>query len=395
MRICQVVPCFPYREHNEGKPVEDGYHIGGVERHVLEISRSLANRGHSITVLTTQSPCNRIYNEIDDLEVRRVPYGLSLYSSSIPYNIFRHFNQKDYDIIHAHTPNPTIADLACLKNRGRIPFILTYHNDIIKDGFPGKIIDCIYNKTIGKYLLDNSDIIITTTRSYSESSSRLKQYMSKIRVVPNGVNLSNFSKNINNYYIKSFYNIPFESNVILFIGALEDYKGIDYLIRAFREILDYKKCCYLFIVGSGKQLNMLKNLVEKLEMKDNVVFTGYVKDEDLINYYSMCECFVLPSISKKEGFGIVQLEAMASRKPVICTNLPGVCEVDSEKVASIHIPPRDPRALSDAIIRLLDNKELARIMGERGEKLIRELYTWDKIAEKMEDIYSEVISSWL
>lgn len=392
MKICQVVPCFPYQDYLQGKTVEKRYHIGGVERHVFEISKALIKKGHVITVLTTRSPLHKRYHEIGEIKVVRVPYGIPLYSSSIPFHLFWHLNQYDYDLIHAHTPNPTIADLACLKNRKKIPFVLTYHNDITKEGYIGKIISRLYNITLGGFLLKNSDLIITTTRSYAEKSVSLKGFNHKVKVIPNGVNLNKFNKGIDREQIKVEYSIPIQSKVVLFTGAIEEYKGVEYLIKAFKKVLNYEKTSYLIIVGSGTLLKQLKEMTLELEISDNVIFAGYVKDGDLPYYYSACDLFVLPSTSEKEGFGIVQLEAMASGKPVICTNLPGVNEVDKDEVASIHVPPKNSEALANAILKLLEDGDLARKMGENGRKLVEEKYTWEKIAEETEKVYYGVLS---
>ena len=391
MKICQVVPCFPYQDYLQGKPEEKGYHIGGVERHVFEISKALTNRGHSVTVLTTRSPLHRKYHEIDEIEVVRVPYGIPLYFSSVPFHLFWHFNQHDYDLIHAHTPNPTIADLACLKNWGKKPFILTYHNDITKNGYMGKILSYMYNNTLGTFLLKNSDLIITTTKSYAEKSVNLKRFKHKIKVIPNGIDLNRFNKNEDKEKIKMYYNIPVQYRVILFVGVIEEYKGVEYLTKAFKKVLNHEKKCYLIIVGAGTLSKKLKEMTVKLKISDNVIFAGYVKDSALPYHYSASDIFVLPSISEKEGFGIVQLEAMACGKPVICTNLPGVNEVDKNEVASIHVPPKDTGALANAIIGLLEDEDLARKKGANGRKLVEEKYTWDKVAKMTEKVYEEVI----
>lgn len=391
MKICQVVPCFPYKEHTEGKEVEQGYHIGGVEKHALELSNALTKRGHSITILTTKSPAHDIYHEIDGINVVRIPYGIPLYSSSIPLHILWRLNQCDYDLIHAHTPNPMIADLACLKKKD-IPFLLTYHNDITKNGVTGKIISYIYNNTLGNFLFNNSDLIVTTTNGYVEKSKYLEKFKLKIRVVPNGTDLNRFNKHVDGTLIKLRYSIPLKSKIVLFVGTLEEYKGVEYLLKAFKKVLIFNKAAYLIIVGSGKLSQKLQRLSQKFEISEKAIFSGYVRDDELPYFYSTSDLFVLPSISEKEGFGIVQLEAMASCKPVICTNLPGVSGVDENEIASIHVPPKDSEALANAIIKLLDDEKLAKKMGENGAKLVEEKYSWEKIAEMTEKIYSEILS---
>lgn len=391
MKICQVAPCFPYKEHLDGEKVEKGYHIGGVERHVFELSMALTDLGHSVTVLTTKSPSHRIYKEIEGIEILRVPYGISLYSSSIPFGIFRYFNPIKYDLIHAHTPNPTIADLTCFHNKGKVPFILTYHNDITKDGFHGKIISTLYNETLGSFLLTHSNMIIATTQNYVKMSVNLRPHRKKVKVIPNGTSLEKFSTIYNENFLVNRYNISPDSKVILFVGALEEYKGIDYLIAAFKKALDHEENCVLVIVGFGILFEKLRRFSEKKEISDKIIFAGYVRDDELPNYYASCNFFVLPSISEKEGFGIVQLEAMACGKPVICTNLPGVNEVDIDELASIHVPPKDVDSLANAMITMLENDDLVKKMGINGRMLVEDKYDWKKIAKMTEKIYNEVI----
>ncbi|HED00784.1 MAG TPA: glycosyltransferase family 1 protein [Proteobacteria bacterium] len=390
MRICQVAPCFPYQEYLDGISVEKKYHVGGVERHILELSKALVKRGNSVTIFTTRAPFHRQYHEIDSFDIIRIPYGLKLYSSSIPFNLFKYFNIQDYDVIHAHTPNPMMADLACLKNNGEKPFILTYHNEITKGGLIGKTISSIYNKTFGYSLLKKSDLILTTTKDYAEESINLKKFRNKIKIVPNGVDVSRFSPTTDGKPIRKKYNIPKNSKVLLFIGALEQYKGIEYLLAAFKKVISYTNDIYLIIVGKGSLLEKLKSKVIQLGLSNNVIFAGYVKDIDLPFYYAFCDVFILPSVSKKEGFGIVQLEAMASGKPVISTNLPGVLEVDKDEVASLHVPPMDAEVLANAIIKLVLDSELLRELGRKGRFLVEERYIWDKIAGDIEKVYYEV-----
>ena len=135
----------------------------------------------------------------------------------------------------------------------------------------------------------------------------------------------------------------------------------------------------------------LQNLAVKLEISKKVTFSGYVPDCDIPLYLSACDIFVLPSISGKEAFGIVQLEAMASGKPVISTDLPGVNEVDKDCVGSIRVPPDNPKAISDAIVSLIDDKVLASNLGENGRKLVFSRYSWGRISERIESIYFELV----
>lgn len=388
MKICQIVPCFPYREHLNGAPIEAGYHIGGVERHVYILAHELAQRGHDVTVLAAKSPRHDQMSEIEEFPVKRIPTGIRVYNSYLPLSQLWRFDPSEYDLIHAHTPVPAIADIVALKNiLTHIPFILTYHNDITKSGFLGGIVSSMYNMTLGKFLIKNSDIIITTTQSYADNSKLLKSSLSKVRVIPNGVDCDLFKPGLDTIFAREKYGINPSDKLILFVGHLDHYKGCEYLVRALPLIAEKIEHVHLLIVGTGPQNNILRQIAANLHIEDKVTFAGYVEDDELPYIYASADVFVLPSVSSYEGFGIVQLEALSSGKPVVTTMLPGVRDVDSQGIASLHVQPKDPVALSGAIITLLKNTERSREMGRKGRNLVLERYSWPKVIEEIEKLY--------
>lgn len=396
MKICQVVPYFPYKEHLEGRsPEKDKYYLGGIMKHVYYLSKSLSKQDNEITIITTKSPQHHNLSEVDiGVDIIRVKADAFLYSSPIAIRVLKYLDPSKYDVIHAHTPTPPVADLAAWRNiRKRTLFVLTYHNDVEKEGVFGSFISKVYNNTFGHFLLKQSDVIIATTKSYALSSPLLKKYLHKVTVIPNGIDIEMFHPYLNAHSIKKKYQLDDDSKIVVFVGKLDHYKGCDFLIRAFAAAAQKIPSVFLIIVGKGPLEKGLKHLSEKLCMQNRVIFVGFVSDISLPLYYQACDLFVLPSISSSEGFGLVQLEAMACGKPVICTNIPGVKEVDEQEVASIHVPPKNSEALANAIIKLLEDEKLARKMGENGRKLVEKKYTWEKIAEETEKVYHEVLSS--
>ena len=388
LKICQVVPCFPYQEHLNGAPIEAGYHIGGVERHVYILAHELAKRGHDVTVLAARSPKHSQLSEIENLSVRRVPREVSLYNSYLPLSLLWHFDPSEFDLTHAHTPVPAIADIAALKNiTARTPFILTYHNDITKSGFLGGVISSIYNITLGKSLVKNSDIIITTTQSYADNSKLLKSSLSKVRVIPNGVDCDLFKPGLDTIFAREKYGINPSDKLILFVGHLDHYKGCEYLVRALPLIAEKIEHVHLLVVGSGPQSGFLRQISAALHVEDKITFAGYVEDGYLPYIYASADVLVLPSVSSYEGFGIVQLEALSSGKPVVTTTLPGVRDVDPQEIASLHVQPKNPLALSEAITTLFENPDLSKKMGRNGRELVLERYSWPKVVESIEKLY--------
>jgi len=390
MKICQVVPYFPYKEHLEGFPVESGYHIGGVERHVYNLSIELTKLNHKVTIITTQSPNYNCLSDVVGLDIIRVPIDFRIYSSPVSLSILN-LTLEEFDVIHAHTPVPLIADLVAVKNlKERKPFVLTYHNDVNKEGLFGKFIAMVYNCSFGSLLLKHSDVIITTTKSYALHSRQLRKYLHKVTVIPNGVDTKRFHPKLDKNKIREKYGIDKDAKIVLFVGRLEAYKGCEYLLSAFSIIARKVKNVYLILVGRGPLESSLKETAIKLGIKKRVFFAKYVRDEELPYYYAACDVFVLPSISEHEGFGIVQLEALACGKPVITTNIPGVKEVDAKELATIHIPPKDERSLAEAILAVLKNEKLAIKMGRNGRKLVEEKYSWQKVVDKLLATYSRL-----
>lgn len=398
MKICQVSQCFPYMEHLSGEVVGKTYPIGGVSLHVHSISYELAKMGHKVTIVTTKSKQHKKLHELSlpNIEIKRVPRGINLYNSSLPLSVLRWLKPADYDIIHAHTPLPAIAELAALRNTvGGSTFILTYHNDITKKGFPGTLISAAYKYSIGTFVLRHADVIITTTRSYAERAIQLKKLLDKVKVVPNGINLERFRQGLDVDIIRKQCGLSQSDKVILFVGALEPYKGCDYLVRSLPLIVQNMPQARLIMTGCGSLENNLKAIAQELNIIDKVIFTGYIPQQDLPSYYAACDVFTLPSVSPLEGFGIVQLEAMACGKPVVTTTIPGPSEVDAEELATIHVPPKDVEALAGAISKLLNNNSLAKKMGENGKRLVAEKYTWSKIVADLLEIYKTSLATKL
>lgn len=395
MNICQIVPYFPYMEHIAGQAIEDGYNVGGVERHVYHISKELSKRGHNVTVISTKSPIHKELSEIEGFTIKRVPVILRIYNSHIPIEILRHFDPNQYDLIHAHTPVPVMADLAALKNVTRkIPFVLTYHNDIVKAGFIGKLVTLAYSNTAGKFLLKHSDIIISTTKTYASNSKQLNGHSKKVRIIPNGVNIEIFNPKLDGRWVKEKYGLTDDCRLILFVGRLDYYKGCDYLVRAFSRVVKRLPNARLMFVGEGPIKDELWKIANNLHTIEHISFAGYIRDELLPFYYAASTVFVLPSISPYEGFGIVQLEAMACAKPVVTTTIPGVSEIDSSEVATLHVPPKDEINLADSLIKLLEDGGLAIRMGKKGRQLVLDNYSWIKVADSLENVYGGLIKGY-
>ena len=173
----------------------------------------------------------------------------------------------------------------------------------------------------------------------------------------------------------------------LFVGRLVPHKGIGILIRS----LNYIEKGKLLIVGDGPYKKWLENLVKKLDLNERVIFVGPVDDYWLPAYYAATDVVILPSTSRLEAFGIVGLEGMASGKPLILSDIPGVRDVISEKEGYI-VEPLDPSAITEALEKIWNAPEMAREMGNRGRKRVEELFSWEKVSKDVENVFTEILT---
>lgn len=367
-------------------PVRFYPYIGGVENYVYFLSKELMKLGHDVEVICANEPKLKVRDEIDGIKVRRLSYIGKIASTNITLKLPYELLKNDFDVIHTHIPTPWSADWSAIisKNK-RKPLVLTYHNNL--EGI--SITDYIakmYNNTILKSTLRRSKIIIVTQTNYL-LSPYLKSCGYKIAVIPNGVDVNKFKpfKNDNDGHKVFFLSI---------LNRYHRYKGLDYLLRAFKTVKKEIKDAELIVGGEGELLGYYRKMASILDLKNYVKFVGFISDEKIVQYYNKCGVFVLPSISmEQEGFGIVLLEAMACGKPVVATQVVGTAKDVEERNAGIIVKPKGERALANAIIQILSDKSLAREMGKRGRILVEEEYSWEIVAKTIERIYFDVIRS--
>jgi len=229
--------------------------------------------------------------------------------------------------------------------------ICFYHSDIV-GGNPMKV---LYNKIIVKKFLEKMDVIIATSPNIVESSLFLKDFKEKIKIIPLFVDTEHFyprNKNKREYLLSKFgRNI---NNIVLYIGRLGRYKGLDYLIRAMSYV---DNNIGLVIIGKGPKEQELKKLVKHLDLQDKVLFHDHVSYSELPEYYSSADVFVLPSIDRGEAFGLVALEAMACGVPVITTELgTGTSYHNIDNTTGKIVKPKDFKELTQAIQYICRNR---------------------------------------
>jgi glycosyltransferase involved in cell wall biosynthesis len=183
---------------------------------------------------------------------------------------------------------------------------------------------------------------------------------------------------------------------ILFVGRLVERKGVDVLLRALAQLRDLPQV-EAVIVGDGPERQRLEALSRELGIDGQVKFTGRVPDDELRRQYAAASAFVLPAIvdvrGDTEGLGVVLLEAMNSRIPVIASNAGGIVDIVEHERSGLLVPAGDAAALASAMRRLATDRTFARSLGEAGHRRLNEHFTWDSIVSRWTSIYTNVLAS--
>jgi glycosyltransferase involved in cell wall biosynthesis len=190
--------------------------------------------------------------------------------------------------------------------------------------------------------------------------------------------------------------IPQEVPLLLFAGRLIERKGVDYLLRAMPSILSRHKV-RLVITGDGHCRPEWERLVRCLSLDGTVAFAGFVSNEELSSLFRSCSIYVHPAIydskGDTEGQGVVLVEALSNRRPVVASAVGGIVDVIKDGETGLLVPEKNPDAIAKAVLRLLEDPEYARQLGERGYAHARNYFDWDRIMDQYDAIYLESVSS--
>ena len=372
MHILQVTPYF--------HP-----HFGGVESHVLGLSENLMKLGHEVEVVTSRYSRMEETENFNGIKITRLPQWINLYNTPLVTAIQAFVRRSHADIVHVHSPPPFTERFAAKgAKESNKPLVVTHHCDLELKGMFGNVAVKLYQNMLGKYPLEAADRVISTTNSYATTSKSL--WNIDVEVVPNAVDINRFHPTNKGDFIREKY-AKKDEPLALFVGRLVPHKGIGILIRA----INYTQNGKLLIIGDGPYLSWLQKLVNKLNLENRVVFVGPISDYWLPAYYAATDVVVLPSTSRLEAFGIVGLEGMATAKPLILSDIPGVREVISSEEGFI-VEPLDPEAIAEALEKIWSYPEMASQMGKRGRKRVEKLFSWDKVSKDIENIFLELIS---
>lgn len=363
-------------------------HKGGTEKYVEDLSAHLVKRGHEVTVFTHSPGDSQIHRGI---KIVRIP---ALWFSYIPVPTDRISNisvLNNFDVINSHVP-PSVFSLNITPS-ATVSHIITYHCDpVIPQFYKGFTVPGWIRKKLNDYLkkksikaLNMADSIIVTSDDYASTSDIVRG--KAVIPVPIGVDHTSFSCPLPKPSNRK-ENIP----MFLYVGRLAAGKGIDILLKAASILMKSEQRFKLEIVGEGEELRSLKAIQSSYGLDEVITFHGRLCKKDLIMALHNARSLVLPSVSRLEAFGIVQLEAFCNRTPVIISNLPGVRQIVKDTNGGWLFPPGDAVALAERMRFVIENENEAYEAGIRGFNSLESRYNWDIIASQIEDIYKSCLN---
>lgn len=303
-------------------------HINGVATSVSMLEHALRKKGHTVYIITV-NPDNLSYNFDNDhiIRIPGIPTGIYDYrlSGIYPIKAANKIRQLNLDIIHSHTEFGIGLFARIMAKQLDIPLVHTYHTmyeDYVHYVTRGYF-DCSSKKLVEhltKFYCDKTatELIVPTKKTYDLFKEKYK-YDCNVHIIPTGIEIEKFYKeNVNNKSVnnlKQKLNIKNDDFIILFVGRIATEKSIDFLIKNHVNLININKNCKLIIVGTGPDIDDLKELSHKLKMDNNIIFTGKVPWNEVSLYYSLASVFTTASHTETQGLTVI--EAMAASLPVV------------------------------------------------------------------------------
>lgn len=360
--------------------------IGGIEYHVRVLSENLAciPAIEKVEVLVANiENCYMEENVAPKIHIQRLKNWKTIASTPLVPTFAQSLRNLDVDLFHFHFPYP-FGDFSWLFSGNKKPFIITYHSDILRQ----KYLNYFYGPIRDKFFSQASRIIATSP-NLVQSSPVLQKFREKVSVVPLGIDPKPYLDDdalIRGTQIRSAFG---DRPIVLFVGRLVYYKGVEILIKAFKDI-----DAELIMIGKGPLKEKLYSMVAELGIGDKVHFFSNVSDKELAAYFNASDIFVLPSIANTEAYGLVQLEAQVCGKPVISTNLQtGVPFVNKDGETGLVVSPNDVSALKGSIQKLINDKSMRLILGQQAKKRMLENFTDEEMTRQIYNIYLDVINN--
>ncbi len=372
----------------EFPPVGGG---GGIATYY--IARELGRKGYSVSVLTSHFRELRWYEELEDIQIYRVPVlrkrrdycsvfeMASFILTSLPMLLYMLIKHR-YDLIHIFFGVPSGPLGYVAKKLFGIPYLIRMGGGDVP-GFRPFQYKRLYTLLTPflNVLWRNAEFLVANSEGLRKMAKRVFPDL-PIHVIPNGVDMHRFTN--------GHARVPANEVRILFVSRLIMRKGLQFLIKAIPMVCEQTNVPFLIkVVGDGPDKDKLITQIDDLGVNKSFRFYGYVDHEKLPEYYLDADIFVLPSLA--EGMPNVVLEAMGSGLPVVATKVPGSEELVHHGENGFLVDSGDSQALARALTKLINDRALREKMGRAAKDIVKN-YTWETIAEQYIALYKQAIT---
>ncbi len=367
MKIGIVTPAFyPYR--------------GGVTEHVYHTYVQLRRLGNDVRIITTsfgedESPCEEHVVRIGrafsvPANGSICPVAVDLRMASQLRKVYR---DESFDVLHLHEPLMPTLCLTAL-SQADVPVVGTFHAS--NDGALGYR---VFRPLLERYVRRLSRRIAVSRAARTTASTH---FAGAYEIVPNGVDVGRFAN------AEPIEELQDGSLNILFVGRMEPRKGAKHLLRALPRIIAEVPRCRLIVVGGGPLAAHYGKYMPE-ECRSRTLFTGFVSNEMLARHYATADIFCSPAVGG-ESFGIVLLEAMASRTAIVASSILGYRDVVADGRTGLLVPPASPDALAEAIVRLAHDHDLRKRLVDEAAREV-ERYAWDRVTREILGVYRAAV----
>lgn len=363
---------------------------GGAGKSAYYTALELSKLGNRVTVFTVSSTPRDMLEKNGNMTIYRYARHFRIQYTGISFSMFLKPLQYDLDIVQAHVGIVALlAGLFYSKIKKR-PIVISLR------GHPTPNYGSLLRRglvSFGKsYLIPMSlkmvDGIVALSNEFVSSSSLLKKYLYKIRVIPNGID-PNEASVLSKSEARKMLGIAQKEIIILFVGSLSKIKGPQVLLRSIpRVIAHFPHCKFLFVGPDRGLLKSLQSLFNERTHTNSVEFTGAKYFKDLTVYYRAADIFILPSFA--EGFPNVLLEASLHSLPLIVSNIKELRAIVKDEYNGLLFSTGDEIDLSNKIIRLVKDQDLRENLGINAKEASKR-FTWDKVAGNYLEIFLELL----
>jgi rhamnosyl/mannosyltransferase len=354
---------------------------GGMERVLQSLAEGERARGVDVRALVVNTGRETLHENVNGVPVTRAGSVLRVGSVWFAPALIPLVATVDTGILVLHEPNP-MALLAYCLTRPRQRLIIWYHSEVLRPRWRYKL----FYEPFLNVPLQRAQRIVVSSPALIEHAEALQAHAGRCEVIPFGLDIAPSEPGLHPSVasLRGRWSGP----IALFVGRLVPYKGAEVLLRALAQV-----DAAAVIVGDGPLRPELEALTRQLGIESRVFFLGSVDDDTVAAWYAACDFFVLPSVTRAEAFGLVQLEAMARGKPVISTRLAtGVPWVNADGVSGIVVPPGDAGALAAAMRRLATETEVRGRMGQAARARFESEFTRERMIDRTVAMYHRVMT---